>query len=510
MIHRHSEGILLPFVSEEIVHLVTNVVQNYASELKMNWMTFLLTMDWPLHIKQSLQTIYYSTIDEFIHVATDTQNFIQKLSTPLHTLQIYHFENDLIFLFSKLNESICAAIWTEKFNHNQTEEALRWIQSLCANLTGTALEYVYKPIFAQSKNAHRRNTRPLSRILNTLAISSNIESAFLFENAPSVRIVDYAVHDLKTHGFVDADLLKIQVLPYMDTSNHTNIPINETLTLSLVHDQSLRAMRSVEAIHASLMLFEEFNTYLHWHGNISEPFHFQNLLLKLDESFFNARTLQDIFDAITGCIFELGKFKRCALFLYNPMTRTFEGVYGRNLDIQDVLRIRESERNLPLLQKIIQTQGSIFYTDVAGALPDYYIERFRLTSLLICPLWKEGHKPFGVLLVDHAGKRFSIDHATISQIDTILTRATKVISSQMYQQTDVPSSLFNPPQHKLTPREKSILQHLAEGMDTKQVAKCLFISEYTVSEHISTILRKLKAKNRTQAVTFALRNHIIH
>ena len=57
----------------------------------------------------------------------------------------------------------------------------------------------------------------------------------------------------------------------------------------------------------------------------------------------------------------------------------------------------------------------------------------------------------------------------------------------------------------LSPREVEILDNIARGMTNKQVAYALSISEQTVKNHMSSILRKLSVNDRTQAVVYAMK-----
>ena len=61
----------------------------------------------------------------------------------------------------------------------------------------------------------------------------------------------------------------------------------------------------------------------------------------------------------------------------------------------------------------------------------------------------------------------------------------------------------------LTPRETEILTYMAQGYFNKQIALELNISEQTIKNHITSILRKLDANARTQAVITALRRGFI-
>ncbi|UCH51994.1 MAG: response regulator transcription factor [Chloroflexota bacterium] len=61
----------------------------------------------------------------------------------------------------------------------------------------------------------------------------------------------------------------------------------------------------------------------------------------------------------------------------------------------------------------------------------------------------------------------------------------------------------------LTPRETEILTYMAQGYFNKQIALELNISEQTIKNHITSILRKLDANARTQAVITALKRGFI-
>jgi DNA-binding NarL/FixJ family response regulator len=61
----------------------------------------------------------------------------------------------------------------------------------------------------------------------------------------------------------------------------------------------------------------------------------------------------------------------------------------------------------------------------------------------------------------------------------------------------------------LTPREIDVLQLLAEGLSNKSIAERLGISDQTVKFHVASIMSKLGASNRTDAVRLALRRGLI-
>ncbi len=59
----------------------------------------------------------------------------------------------------------------------------------------------------------------------------------------------------------------------------------------------------------------------------------------------------------------------------------------------------------------------------------------------------------------------------------------------------------------LTDREKEILALLGQGLNNKEIADRLFISEGTVKNHVSSLMSKLGLRDRTQAAVFSVRHY---
>jgi DNA-binding NarL/FixJ family response regulator len=62
----------------------------------------------------------------------------------------------------------------------------------------------------------------------------------------------------------------------------------------------------------------------------------------------------------------------------------------------------------------------------------------------------------------------------------------------------------------LTPRESEILQFVARGLTNKKIGYLLGISEQTVKNHLTSLLRKIGVNDRTQAVVYAIQHGWIH
>ncbi len=90
--------------------------------------------------------------------------------------------------------------------------------------------------------------------------------------------------------------------------------------------------------------------------------------------------------------------------------------------------------------------------------------------------------------------------------DNVLAKpmlASRVLKSfrELATVEDVTEPLFVP----LSTREVEVLDYIARGNSNKEIARELHISDQTVKNHITSILRKLAVNDRTQAVVYALR-----
>jgi DNA-binding NarL/FixJ family response regulator len=65
------------------------------------------------------------------------------------------------------------------------------------------------------------------------------------------------------------------------------------------------------------------------------------------------------------------------------------------------------------------------------------------------------------------------------------------------------------PANRLSERELEILSLVAGGLDSKEIARELFLSHETVRTHMAHALAKLGARSRAQAVAVAIRNGLI-
>lgn len=97
-------------------------------------------------------------------------------------------------------------------------------------------------------------------------------------------------------------------------------------------------------------------------------------------------------------------------------------------------------------------------------------------------------------------------HAALHALANDLVAADPEIAAAMFDQRHrAPRELEIP----LTHRELEVMQHLAAGSTNREIASLLRITEHTVKFHVNSILTKLGAESRTEAVVRAVRLGIV-
>lgn len=90
--------------------------------------------------------------------------------------------------------------------------------------------------------------------------------------------------------------------------------------------------------------------------------------------------------------------------------------------------------------------------------------------------------------------------------ETIRNQINQLAIDGHHQQTSNDSVNDN----SITRRQHEILELLARGYSNKQISNMLCLSEHTVKSHISSLLRAFNASNRTECVSIARRQGLIH
>ena len=134
------------------------------------------------------------------------------------------------------------------------------------------------------------------------------------------------------------------------------------------------------------------------------------------------------------------------------------------------------------------------------------------TAVLVLTSFDEDEEVFGVLSAGASGYILKDTRA-----ERVVEATRSVAQGQSVFDNSVADRLINgrakstdSETDPLSDRETEVLQLMAKGLSNKEIGRALWIGETTVKTHVSHILRKLGAADRTQAVLTAVRTGLVH
>ncbi|MGL6104535.1 response regulator transcription factor [Romboutsia sp.] len=99
----------------------------------------------------------------------------------------------------------------------------------------------------------------------------------------------------------------------------------------------------------------------------------------------------------------------------------------------------------------------------------------------------------------------------MSDKDEFIYKVNMILKGKKYYDADILNNILNDnfklDMKELTNRELEILEQVSEGLSNKEISKELYISEYTVKKHISSILSKLDFRSRKDIIIYAKDNN---
>ena len=232
---------------------------------------------------------------------------------------------------------------------------------------------------------------------------------------------------------------------------------------------------------------------------------------------------QNFRESIENICFGFGyflPFKRCALFKFTNQESIGIGLFGHHFNNDEVQAIAEKITNIPVLSESLvklKSQGHemknfqpIYISSAENDLPERYVKKFDLGSLIIVPIYvpEEGKIIGGVILDQGQGIHFTVDTSLFPALMKFGQSSgellTKFIKADIKKQDVLTDDSIS-----LSPREIEIIKLLADGASTAEAALKLYLSEFTVRDYISNIMKRLNAQNRTEVAVKAIRLGII-
>ncbi len=183
------------------------------------------------------------------------------------------------------------------------------------------------------------------------------------------------------------------------------------------------------------------------------------------------------------------------------------------------------------LESVLRSAGTIDvvagvseWNEYSGELPDVIVVDWGQATDELPHELIDGAAASAVLLLADDSELAGTAEALRSGVRAVLPRqssAAQILATVeavaaglvVLQPGDLDGLLVNPRPaamaEPLTPREIEVLGMLAEGQSNKAIAHGLGISEHTVKFHVTSIMSKLNAGSRTEAVTLGIRQGLI-
>jgi len=116
----------------------------------------------------------------------------------------------------------------------------------------------------------------------------------------------------------------------------------------------------------------------------------------------------------------------------------------------------------------------------------------------------------GFLLKSDAARDLVVAVEALRRDKTYFTSKVAAMVLEGYLKGGTKAAAISLGRDRLTPREREVVQLLAEGKSTKEVAVALGLSVKTAETHRSNIMRKLQLHSVSDLVLYAVRNNIVH
>ena len=181
----------------------------------------------------------------------------------------------------------------------------------------------------------------------------------------------------------------------------------------------------------------------------------------------------------------------------------------------DIEVVAEAENGLMGYHKALELRPDIILMDLVMDVMDgveatqKILAEWPEAKILVLTSYLDNEKIYPV--IEAGAKGYMLKTSSAAEI---LNSIRKVYRGEEAIETEVDNKIKYHDSHPnlhddLTARERDILALLAKGYDNQTIANELFISLKTVKTHVSNILGKLNVDDRTQAVVYAFRHHLV-
>ncbi|MGE7602540.1 LuxR C-terminal-related transcriptional regulator [Peribacillus sp. NPDC097675] len=204
------------------------------------------------------------------------------------------------------------------------------------------------------------------------------------------------------------------------------------------------------------------------------------------------RSQEEIFIKLLELYLQSFPVKSAYLLRYSPIGHIGEGIIAIKLnDYKFITHYAEDLRNVPIIMQALQERRALYVKgiDYLKVMPSKYISNKGSEQFIVVPIF-HGNVSLGYICGDEFDKNFQISN-TLLEAFTLFGRLTGELFVMQDQSLDV---------CPLSKRELEVMQYVALGDSTKEIASSIQISDVTVNQYIKSAIKKMQAQNRVEAI----------
>lgn len=241
-------------------------------------------------------------------------------------------------------------------------------------------------------------------------------------------------------------------------------------------------------------------------------------VILFNEWIMRSKSYREALENIASGFVNYLPFERCALFAYSNVDQNGVGLFAHALSTEAIQNITENINDLPFIKKHLKQWESLgehtknvqplYISEAIMGLPEQYVKQFQLESVVLVPIYVPSEsKLIGAAIVDQGPKtKFELSRETFLALMKFGQSAGEMLTKINPNDPALARTMIA---SQFSPRELEVLQLISEGKSTNEAAQKLHLSEYTVRDYISSIMQKMEARNRTEAIVKAIRKGII-
>jgi NarL family two-component system response regulator LiaR len=209
-------------------------------------------------------------------------------------------------------------------------------------------------------------------------------------------------------------------------------------------------------------------------------------------------------------------FKPIRVMLVDDHTMVRRGLATFLMVFDDLKLVGEAENGAEAIRRCAEVQPDVILMDMVmpemdGVTATRAIrQQFPKVQIIALTSFKEGDLVKNALEAGAIG--YLLKDVTVDDLAWAIRAANSgraTLSPEASQALVDTANQPPAPGLDLTGRERDVLALLVEGLNNTQIAGRLIVSPATIKSHVSNILAKLGVASRTEAVTLALRSHIL-